>query len=150
MLIPSFGLRITDAKNNEKVQQTSTTGFPWFGQLKAPSGQTFDSRGTAPAVLGPNRRRRPIPKKGMGILRRGSPPAFPPAEASRPSASIQRVISDKTLPSVNRSSRFDRLARTLMMMPRRFVPRSVLLVRDVVKQAALAVSARGCHWRCPP
>ena len=51
-------------------------------------------------------------------------------------ASIQRVISAKTCPSVNFSKRFDRLAKTLMMTPRRLAPASVLLVRAVLRAIA--------------
>ena len=56
--------------------------------------------------------------------------------------SIQRLISAKTLPSVKCSIRFERLARTLMMTPRRLAPDSVLLVRAAFRAIA---SARA--WR---
>ena len=50
--------------------------------------------------------------------------------------SIQRLISAKRFPSVNFSMRFERLAKTLMMMPRRLAPAWVLLVRAVLRAIA--------------
>ena len=50
--------------------------------------------------------------------------------------SNQWLISDKRLPSVKYSRRFEGLAKTLMMTPRRFAPDSVLLVRAAFRAIA--------------
>ena len=46
--------------------------------------------------------------------------------------------------SVKRSRRFETLAKTLMMMPRRFAPVAVLLVRAILRAIA---SRRACRSR---
>ena len=89
----------------------------------------------------PDQRRmdRESPRHDGGSLEEGGVTDRSEASSSRKTdcpVSIQRLISAKTFPRVKCSMRFERLAKTLMITPRRLAPVLVLLVRAALRAIA--------------